>query len=795
MKYDFLAVILIILQSVQSVRGQAPTQTANTYVRPYTEKFQYGTNLGYYGAKWTDEKLAGITQTLGGHTLRVSLPDAFVERYGYTIREDAFTAYTTTYGMKELTCFVGEPSVAHRDPATYPGATGQSKLFAHLYEPIWNSDGSVNANNYYASYLYNLLLVYGDKVRIWEVVNEPDYSTLSSKDVWLSRAPTPGETHNLKAPFYHYVRMLRISYEVIKRYRPEAYVTPGGLGYTPFLDALLRYTDNPNGGTVTAQYPNKGGAYFDMLSYHFYPSYELHYWDTAAGIMRYNRTSDYAAGKVMKHKQAMTSVLSRYRYTGTSTTYPLKPLLLTETNVNRRTAQTLTGSDEMQRSFGVKTMVLAQKNDIKQLYFFNLGETIDAPAAGQTIPISDEFNLMGFYENLKRDAPGAQKLTPLGQAFTTTTTLLYGFRYDAARTLALALPTNLEGAAFEKNGSYVYVLWAKALIDKSEAARGTYSFPAAWNINTVQRYEWNYATTRMQVPQAPRNIALTGSPSFFVGNTPAQVASCTGTGTMLREQWDNVAGSLTATIPVTTAPTKSSQLPDFEASAVTGYNYGARLRGYLCPPQTGAYTFWVTGNDAAELALSPDADPSRKVRLATSSGWTSSAHDWFRSPAQQSAPVVLQAGQRYYVEVLHKQGWGPGYVAVGWQLPDGVQQLPIPGASLVPFGAVASPSSRGSSALAILDQKADAGSSLRIYPNPMNEQATVQVRVAQAGPVTVSLYSLNGQLVRTLLAGSLAADTPRMLTLETTGLRNGLYVVRLTTAGEVITQKVSYSAP
>jgi hypothetical protein len=789
MKCKFPIILLALIQLALGAWGQAPAQTANTYVRPYTETFQYGANLGYYSTGWPDEKLAGLVQKLGGHTLRLSLPETFVERYGYSIRANAFRDYVGTYGMKELTCFVGAPSEAHRDTTTYPGATGQSKLFAHLYEPVWNANGSVNPNNYYAFYLYKLLQVYGDKVRIWEIVNEPDYSPLSGKDAWLTRAPAAAELTNLRAPVYHYIRMLRISYEVIKRYRPDAYVTPGGLGYSQFLDALLRYTDNPNGGTVTAQYPLKGGAYIDMLSYHSYPAYGLHAWDTKAGVMRYTRTSDYAASRVMTEKQAMVDVLSRYGYTGASTAYPLKPVILTETNVSRRTALDLTGSDEMQRNFGIKVQVLAQQQGIAQLHFYSLGEQINAPAPAQVVSSGEAFQLMGLYENLKRDQPGAEKRTPLGQAFATTTKLLYGARYDAARTRELALPATVEGAAFRKGSSFVYVLWAKSLTDNSEAAAATYSFPTAWNLSSVQRYEWDYDATGMQRQQPARDIALTGSPAFFDG---AAATGCTGAGTLLREQWNNLAGTALSSIPVDTPPSSSTLLPQFEANASTEVTYGARLRGYLCPPQTGTYTFWLAGDDAAELFLSPDGDPAHKVSFATCAKWTASAHDWFRYPSQQSVSVQLQSGQLYYVEVLHKQAWGPGYVAVGWQLPDGRQQLPVPGSALLPMEVAASgTSARGSTALARTGPAtALPGTNLSIYPNPVTRQATVQVQVSHSGPTTVALYNLNGQLVQTLFSGMLPANAPHTLPFDATGLTNGLYLLRLITDHEVVTQKV-----
>src|SRR5260221_1187399 len=48
--------------------------------------------------------------------------------------------------------------------------------------------------------------------------------------------------------------------------------------------------------------------------------------------------------------------------------------------------------------------------------------------------------------------------------------------------------------------------------------------------------------------------------------------------------------------------------------------------------------------------------------------------------------IALAAGQRYYMEALHKEGSGGDNVAAGWQLPDGTQERPIPGNRLTPYG-------------------------------------------------------------------------------------------------------------
>ncbi|MEO6916186.1 MAG: T9SS type A sorting domain-containing protein [Chitinophagaceae bacterium] len=513
----FLPLFIIILSNIVCpvpAFSQSPAFTANDSVRPYAAQFGYGSNMGYFGNGWDDKGLAALVNKAGGRTIRPSLPESFLERYGYTFNLNNFQTYVNELGMKEITCFIGGPAEIHRDSTVYPGSEKQSKLFANLYEPIWNADSSVNQNNYYAGYVYKLILNYGDYIRFWEVVNEPDYAySYSIAQKWATRAPLPGELPNMLAPVYNYIRMLRITWEVVKRYSPEDYVTTGGIGYTQFLGALLKYTDNPDQGAVTAQYPNKGGAYFDVLSYHVYPAFNMAKWDNAIGGFRYTRTSDYVAKNVIDFKEEMDAVLQGYGYNGS--TYPKKNFLLTETNISRRTAGDHVSSDEMQRNFGIKSLILAQKNNIAQYYIFDLGEAADAPPSTDSVIGYDEFRLMGLYENLKRDLPGAEKATDLGIAFKSTAQLLYGYRYDSLQTAALQMTGNMEGAAFKKGNKFAYVLWVKALTDKSEIASANYSFPSGFQRNTVYRYEWNFSVTDSVSLLSSQNLSLTGSPSIF----------------------------------------------------------------------------------------------------------------------------------------------------------------------------------------------------------------------------------------------------------------------------------------
>ena len=104
----------------------------------------------------------------------------------------------------------------------------------------------------------------------------------------------------------------------------------------------------------------------------------------------------------------------------------------------------------------------------------------------------------------------------------------------------------------------------------------------------------------------------------------------------------------------------------FEGPVDWADNYGTRLYGWLTPPEAGDYTFWISGDDAQELWLSTDADPAKAVAIARVASWTGS-HEWEKEAGQKSAPVSLQAGQKYYIQALGKEGGGGDSIAVAWQ--------------------------------------------------------------------------------------------------------------------------------
>ena len=154
---------------------------------------------------------------------------------------------------------------------------------------------------------------------------------------------------------------------------------------------------------------------------------------------------------------------------------------------------------------------------------------------------------------------------------------------------------------------------------------------------------------------------------------------------LIREVYLGAGGSLanlTNNAAFPDSPSGVGVIPDFEAPQNIGSNYGQRVRGYLMPPQTGNYTFWIASDDASILYLSSDESPANKVPVANVNFFTG-FRQWDTEPNQQSQPRSLEEGERYYIEALMAEGSGDDHLSVRWQGPDLTFEEPIPGSRLL----------------------------------------------------------------------------------------------------------------
>ncbi len=295
---------------------------------------------------------------------------------------------------------------------------------------------------------------------------------------------------------------------------------------------------------------------------------------------------------------------------------------------------------------------------------------------------------------------------------------------------------------------------------------------------------------------------------FFVGNNSTDIwidavvlrqkcapsgSSCTAAGNILYERYNGISGSNLSALKnhssYPASPSTTSSLTKFEAPANVGDNYGARISGYICAPETGAYTFWIAGDDNVELSLSTDANAANKSVIASHSSWTS-AREWNKFSTQKSASITLTAGKKYYVEALLKEAGGGDNLAVGWRKPsNGSGTSP---AEVIP-GAVLSPPTGGATARVQVQAKAtslkEARATMTVYPNPFAVSDELNVVVPETGEFTLEIFhSVSGALVFSE-AYDRARDSTLKLKIDE-DISQGVYIIRYRSKALLISRKL-----
>lgn len=191
-----------------------------------------------------------------------------------------------------------------------------------------------------------------------------------------------------------------------------------------------------------------------------------------------------------------------------------------------------------------------------------------------------------------------------------------------------------------------------------------------------------------QIDQAAKTLATAGAdlPDLLAQINPAHLASPPlERGSVTAEYFDGLqAGDLDSTSFVA-SPATIDRLTSLESAANRGDYFATRVRAFLYPPETGSYTFYLTADDQCRLLLGESDSPASRRPIISLLAATS--RDRWDDARQKSAPITLEAGKRYYLELLHRENSGDDHFAVGWQTPSGRQERPIPGLYLSPIAA------------------------------------------------------------------------------------------------------------
>ena len=115
-------------------------------------------------------------------------------------------------------------------------------------------------------------------------------------------------------------------------------------------------------------------------------------------------------------------------------------------------------------------------------------------------------------------------------------------------------------------------------------------------------------------------------------------------------------------------PDEIIRLTQLEVSQSRAENYASLVRGYIEPPASGTYRFYVSGDDETRFSLS-DGESAASLTTIASVPSYSSVQQFGKFSSQTSPQISLTAGKRYYFELVHKEGVGGDHFAVAWEGP------------------------------------------------------------------------------------------------------------------------------
>ena len=340
-------------------------------------------------------------------------------------------------------------------------------------------------------------------------------------------------------------------------------------------------------------------------------------------------------------------------------------------------------------------------------------------------------------------------------------------------------PITLEAQASDANGSITKVEFYNAGVQFAQDLIAPYVF------SSTGVEAGNYLLTAK---------AFDNSGNSSVSDTiRVTVTACSPIGSITAEGYSNISGryisNLTSHPDYPNNPSITTQLSSFEYKNA-GDNYGGRVRGYICAPATGNYTFYIASDDQSELYLSTNDDPANKRKIAFLNTPVAS-RSWYTYSTQKSASIFLKKGARYYIESLHKESTGSDHFAAAWKMPNGTFEGPILGSRLspinVPVNAVRLAFTNGSqSSFSDLEDNIAPMSVLTAYPNPVKGPTSVKFILPEAEKnVTLAIYDANGSKRQELYSGSAEAGKAYTFTVDVNNYSGQLIIIRLVTPGQV----------
>ncbi len=316
---------------------------------------------------------------------------------------------------------------------------------------------------------------------------------------------------------------------------------------------------------------------------------------------------------------------------------------------------------------------------------------------------------------------------------------------------------------------------ARLIVNGKELVSGI-NFPG-----TTLWTTWSLVTTSAAVNAGIADVRLEATTAGglanidfmeIIGNN-TKASSCSGqgaTGSIIREYYTGIDGysvrDLVEDDNFPANPAYVEELTRLEAPVNVADSYGSRIRGFIYPKASGEYIFWIAGNDNCELWLSEDIYPSTAVKIARVPEWTD-IRQWDKYSEQQSDAIILNEGNQYYIEIVHKEGEGEDNVAVAWSGP-GITQKIIDGRYLSQWTDTAD--AGGVNHTSVRDPDI---SFWNFYPNPAT--STVSLRLSDKFSENTMLQIFNSQGIH-IYTKKIEGN---QLEINLSGLVPGIYILRI----------------
>ena len=239
--------------------------------------------------------------------------------------------------------------------------------------------------------------------------------------------------------------------------------------------------------------------------------------------------------------------------------------------------------------------------------------------------------------------------------------------------------------------SQVYVRFSEA-VEGGVADPANYQLDAGFTITSVTLL--NGGTNALLTVDAPLaeattyNLTVSNIRDTAVGSNALVTVTipfntfCTQNGYVRRELYTGIPGTTISSVLSSPAfynfaPPSVGLLNTPETPVNVLDNFGTRMSGYIIPPVSGDYIFYVCSDDPSQLFLSTDSDSRNAVLIAREDTWNN-ARMWTgdraggtrgNPPVNISGIIPLVAGQRYYFQVYHKEGTGGDNLGFTWQAP------------------------------------------------------------------------------------------------------------------------------